>query len=137
MRPQRIVTQLVEPIAGSRRNVTGDNFFSSLFLARSLLTRQLSYLGTVRKNKGFLPDEFRLAKNREEYSSSFLFQRDTTAVSDIPKKGRNVILLSTIHNAAEVDVERADKKPQMILDYNRTKAGVDNLDKLVRTYSTI
>lgn len=28
------------------------------------------------------------------------------------------------------------KKPEIILDYNATKGGVDNLDKLVRTYSS-
>ena len=30
-----------------------------------------------------------------------------------------------------------DKKPQIILDYNRTKGAVDSIDKLVRTYSVI
>jgi hypothetical protein len=31
--------------------------------------------------------------------------------------------------------DESHKKPSMILEYNRTKGGVDNADKLVREYS--
>ncbi|KAK3519789.1 hypothetical protein QTP70_004958 [Hemibagrus guttatus] len=56
------------------------------------------------------------------------------AVSYIPKQGRNVILISTRHREAEV-TEGPKKKPERIADYNRCKGGVDNLDKIVDTYS--
>ena len=46
----------------------------------------------------------------------------------MPKKNRNVVLLSTRHAEADVsDLE--DKKPVIVLDYNRNNGGVDNLDK--------
>jgi hypothetical protein len=47
----------------------------------------------------------------------------------------NVILMSTQHHNGEVHDEREDKKPTIILHYNPTKGAVDNVDKLVRTYS--
>ena len=70
---------------------------------------------------------------REVHSSIFGFQTKTIIVSYVPKKGKSVILLSTLHKTGEItDIER---KPQMILDYNSCKGGVDTLDQLVRTYS--
>ena len=44
-------------------------------------------------------------------------------VSYIPKKGKVVLLLSSMHDKKEVD-ERSGKH-MMILDYNKTKAAVD------------
>jgi hypothetical protein len=80
----RIVLQLTEPLAGSGRGVTGDNFFFSLLLARSLLQRRLTYLGTFRKNKTFLPASITATHGRAELSSTFAFQIEAT-LSYIPK----------------------------------------------------
>ena len=56
-----------------------------------------------------------------------------TLVSYIPKKNRNLGLLST--RQAEADVsDREDKKPFIVPDYDRNKGGVDNLDKVIWTY---
>ncbi|KAE8280234.1 hypothetical protein D5F01_LYC20788 [Larimichthys crocea] len=64
--------------------------------------------------------------------------RDTALVSYLAKKNKNVRLLSTLHTRT-VDVvgrwQRADNKPAVILEYNSNKGGVDNLDKVVATYS--
>lgn len=56
------------------------------------------------------------------------------AVSYMPKRGKNVLLLSTKHREPAVS-DGEKKKPAAILDYNRCKGGVDNLDKVVGTYS--
>lgn len=53
------------------------------------------------------------------------------AVSYIPKRGKNVLLISTRHWEAEV-TEGEKKKPEMIMFYNKHKGGVDNLDKVCR-----
>ena len=54
--------------------------------------------------------------------------------SAMPKKNRNVVLLSTRHAEADVS-DREDKKPVIVLNYNSNKGGVDNLDKVIGTYS--
>jgi hypothetical protein len=51
----RVVLQLTDHLVNSGRNVTADNFFTSLFLSKSLLARRLTFIGTVRPNKSFLP----------------------------------------------------------------------------------
>ncbi|KAL7881706.1 hypothetical protein AOLI_G00085540 [Acnodon oligacanthus] len=73
-------------------------------------------------------------KDRAPLSSKFIFTDTTTAVSYCPKKRRNVILMSTLHKDAAVS-SGSDKKPIIILDYNKNKVGVDNLDKLTATYT--
>ena len=97
------------------------------------LHRNLTYNGTLRKNKPYLLTCFLPALRREVHSSIFGFQAETTIVSCISKKGKSVILISTLHKTGEIT--NIERKPQMILDYNSCKGGVDTLDQLVRTYS--
>jgi hypothetical protein len=50
-------------------------------------------------------------------------------VSYVPKPGKAVIMLSTMHRDAVVS-SREDKKPEIILQYNSAKGGVDTLDQM-------
>ncbi len=133
---ERIVLQLTEPYTGSGRNITADNFFSSLHLARALLTRKMTYVGTVRKNKPFLPLEFQTHAGMPQGTSRFAFQKNVTIVNYIPKPRRSVVLMSTMHYDAAISDED-HRKPEIIMSYNDCKGGVDTLDKLVRTYSCV
>uniref|UniRef100_A0A1I8N9D0 PiggyBac transposable element-derived protein domain-containing protein n=1 Tax=Musca domestica TaxID=7370 RepID=A0A1I8N9D0_MUSDO len=54
-------------------------------------------------------------------------------VSHAPRKGKNVLLISTMHNDAKVDAET--QKPDIILSYNDTKGGVDVVDRLCANYN--
>ena len=129
----RVVLELSEPLSGSGRNIVGDNFFSSLHLVRCLEQRQLTYFGTIRKNKPELPCAFQLTRDREVGSSVFGFHEKVMAVSYVPKRNKVVNLISSLHLIKEISEDRG--KPTMILDYNRLKCGVDTLDQVVRKYS--
>ncbi|KAE8277713.1 hypothetical protein D5F01_LYC24274 [Larimichthys crocea] len=132
----RVVLDVTKGLTG--RNITCDNFFTSYELAqRLLLERNNTLLGTIRKNKPELPDALLALRGRRVLSSKFAFTRDTALVSYLAKKNKNV-LLSTFHTRTADVVgrrQRADNKPAVILDYNSNKGGVDNLDKVVATYS--
>lgn len=131
--PADIVKRLVKNIEGSNRNITTDNWYTSCQLADDLLQKKLTLLGTLRKNKREIPPEFLAQKNQTIGISKFGFQKNKTVVSYSTKKNRSVILLSTMHDTAEVDPDTG--KPIIILDYNKTKGGVDTVDKMVATYS--
>ncbi|KAI3361653.1 hypothetical protein L3Q82_002020 [Scortum barcoo] len=103
-------------------------------LAEELLKRKITMVGTVRKNKPELPPALLASKEREVFSSKFALTPTTTLVSYLPKKNKNVVLLSTLHTDSDIS-DRGDRKPVIILDYNRNKGGVDNLDKVIGTYS--
>lgn len=57
-KPTQCVIRLCKPIEGTNRNVTADNFFSSIELLDQLEERRLTYVGTMRKNKKEIPNEF-------------------------------------------------------------------------------
>ncbi|KAI3351310.1 hypothetical protein L3Q82_005847 [Scortum barcoo] len=73
-------------------------------------------------------------QGRPLHSSIFVFTEKATVVSYCPKRNKNVLVMSTMHTEASLST-REDMKPQMILDYNSTKGGADNLDKVTATYS--
>ena len=88
----------------------------------------------LRKNRRDIPKELLPAHARETHSSIFCFDDRLTLVSYVPKKGKAVILLSSMHHDDSICYED-DKKPEIISYYNATKSGVDNLDHLVDLYT--
>lgn len=137
--PADVVKRLITPISGSGRNVTHDNWFTSVSLAHELLEQhKLTTVGTIRKNKPQLPACFINSKDREVSSSIFGFgKKRTTLVSHVPKKGKCVVLLSTMHQSKTIDPDTGDaQKPEIITFYNSTKGGVDVVDEMCGTYST-
>lgn len=128
----RVVLEMSEGLQG--HNITCDNFFTSYRLGDELQKRKLTMLGTVRRNKPELPSEILKMQGRPLHSSIFVFTEKAAVVSYCPKRNKNVLVMSTMHTDASLST-REDMKPQMILDYNSTKGGVDNLDKVTATYS--
>ena len=128
------VLRLVSPIMNRDRNITGDNWFTSIELARELKQVGLTYVGTMRKNKGEIPSEFLPNRNYQTGRTMFGFTSDLTMISFVPKKSKFVILLSSMHHYSKVDEE--SRKPDMILLYNSTKKGVDTLNQKCAIYRT-
>ena len=56
----------------------------------------------------------------EPPSSVFGFDRQLTLTSYVPKKGKAVILLSSMHHNDDID-EIHSKKPAIIMHYNAAK----------------
>uniref|UniRef100_A0AAZ1Y4A3 PiggyBac transposable element-derived protein domain-containing protein n=1 Tax=Oreochromis aureus TaxID=47969 RepID=A0AAZ1Y4A3_OREAU len=128
----RVALELTEGLQGNV--VTCDNFFTSFALAEELLRRKLALVGTIRKNKPELPPRLLQTRGTAVFSSAFAFTLTHTLVSYVPRRGKNVLLMSTKHRTPDVS-EEGKRKPVIIQDYNRCKGGVDNLDKVVGTYS--
>ncbi|GLV33247.1 hypothetical protein CBL_08415 [Carabus blaptoides fortunei] len=102
-KPTDVVMRLAKPIFGSGRNITEDNWFTDFNLVDELKTKQFSYVGTVRKNKRHLPYAFVDVKGRKIYSSLFGFNKGKVLTSYIPRKGKNVILVSSLHSDDAID----------------------------------
>jgi hypothetical protein len=64
----------------------------------------------------------------------FGFSENVILTSYFPKKRKVVLLLSTFHNSKEIS-EAEHQKPVVILDYNRTKGGVDTVDQLTHHFT--
>lgn len=134
-----VVLRLIQPISNSGRNVTVDNFFTSVPLANKLSQdHKLSLVGTLRKNKREIPavSQYITHTDRQLYSSVFLYGENATLLSYKSKPNKVVLLLSTMHRSDDIDEESgAEMKPEMLVYYNKTKGGVDTLDKLKATYN--
>ncbi|KAJ8395758.1 hypothetical protein AAFF_G00029950 [Aldrovandia affinis] len=89
----RVVLDMAQGLRG--HNITCDNFFTLYNLGQELLKKKLTMVGTVRKNRTELPAELLAIKNRAPQSSKFVFTDTTALVSYCPKKGKNVLLMST------------------------------------------
>ena len=130
----RVVEQLVEPWRKSGRNVTADNFFTSIPLAEDLLKDGLTFVGTIRSNKPHIPDSMKANSTRHVQSSLFGFSDQLTLVSYVPREKQAVLVLSTMHHDDLVDGDI--QKPEIILYYNSAKSEVDNLDHLATMYTS-
>lgn len=131
---ENVVKELVQKYKGSGRNVTMDNFFTTLPLAKLLMTWGLSMVGTLRKNKRCIPASMLPSNTRPVESTLFGFHENVAMCSYVPKKGKCVILLSTVHYTKEVS--GAQKKPEAIQYYNKSKAAVDIMDKMLGEYTS-
>lgn len=123
------VKELTKSVHGSNRNITMDNWFTSIPLADELLQApyKLTMLGTVRKNKREIPPELLQIKDRQCGSSMFCFDKMKTLVSYKSKPNKMVLMLSTFHEGAAIS---ENGKPDIIIHYNKTKSGVDTFDQL-------
>ena len=130
-----VVCTLVQPISGQQggRNMTTDNFFTSVHLFKRLKDRSLTLVGTMKQNKKEIPTEFKPARERPEYSSLFGFTEKLTLLSYVPRKNESVVLLSSLHHNAALCYDTG--KPEIIEYYNKTKGAVDTLDQTCARYT--
>uniref|UniRef100_A0AAV2MH86 PiggyBac transposable element-derived protein domain-containing protein n=1 Tax=Knipowitschia caucasica TaxID=637954 RepID=A0AAV2MH86_KNICA len=130
---ERVVLNLMEPFMDKGRNVTTDNFFTSLSLAKCLLARNTSLVGTMNAARRELPPS---AKQRAElHSTKVLKHERATLTLYQAKRKKSVSILSTLHQTVLTGTE-GKRKPETITFYNTTKVGVDSLDQMARLYST-
>ena len=73
---ERIIRDLCHRFENSERNVTMDSFFSSLPLCELLMIWKLSMVGTLKKNKAYIPLELLQLNNRLPLSSLFAFSQE-------------------------------------------------------------
>lgn len=83
--PSYYMRKLSEPIHGTNRNITVDNWFTSIPLSEQMLEQyQLTLIGTLRKSNREIPPSF---LNKKEIGKSlFAFDRNKTLVFYTPKK---------------------------------------------------
>ncbi|KAK3892600.1 hypothetical protein Pcinc_003576 [Petrolisthes cinctipes] len=131
------VRELMRPYFESNRNVTVDNWFTSIPLTQDLFTHGITLVGTIKAIKPEIPAEMRTVENRTPGSAAFLHDDYMTLVSYAPrsatKKPKKLVhVLTTMDNTASIGM---NGKPEAILLYNVSKGGVDTFDQMAATYS--
>ena len=81
--PADVVKRLIQPISHIGRNVTFDNWFTSVTLAEDILKEhKITIFGTIRKTRGKYLQNSSILKKDKKNSSKFAFT-DGTLVSYI------------------------------------------------------
>lgn len=132
--PTQSLIKLCKPIQVSNRNVTADNWFSSVDGVEELEKRKLTYAGTLRKDQRAVPIEFLSNNERPLQFTLYGFRQNMTILSSVPKKNRSIYLISSMHNTNETN--QTKNKPAMISFYNSNKCGVDLLDMKCAVFSS-
>ena len=129
--PTKAVLGLVDCIEGTNRNITTDNYYTSIALARELKSRKLTLVGTL-KNKTCIPPCFLTKSNAGTVHYGFDKQNDYTLLSVTPKKNKKVVFLSSMHQT-----KQSDGNTEEINVYcNKTKGGVDSHDQKCSLFTT-
>ena len=82
----KVVHQLCSQLQNTGRNITMDNYFTSVPLAEELLAKGLTVVGTLRHNKPHIHVLMKPNKERELHSTEFGINANMTMVSYVPKK---------------------------------------------------
>jgi hypothetical protein len=132
---QDIVERLSNKYFGKGFTIYMDRFYSSPSLFNFLFERKTLAVGTVMPNRKGLPPSFKTTKLK---SGDMLFQRSNDLMAVKWRDTRDVLALSTKHQFTSTTVQVRSRngiigkrKPDVILDYNINKTGVDHMDQLL------
>ena len=122
---ERVVKELAAPFTNNGRNITMENYYSTLPVVKHLLSWKLTITGTPRQKKPYIPKQMAANKLRPEYSSPFGFHEcNVELCSYAPKKNKAVILLSTMHSDTAVNVDEQNDEQNINLScYNTSTVG--------------
>ncbi|KAF2891452.1 hypothetical protein ILUMI_14721, partial [Ignelater luminosus] len=97
--PESVVIRLMEPYLRTERNVTTDNFFTPLKLAKRLKAMQTSVVDTVKRTRKEIPAV--VCDSKESLHSSKILQLEmsgTTVIVYQEKTHKNVLVFRTQHS---------------------------------------
>jgi hypothetical protein len=125
-----VVLRLMEQYLGTGRNVTTDNFSTSMKLAESIESKKTTLVNRNGKEIPVAVKSFRAPR----YSTTVLKHNNSILTVCQGKLSKNLLLLSSMHNSVAIE-DGIKKLPEKVSFYNSTKYGVDVLDQMGRVYS--
>jgi hypothetical protein len=93
--PEALTMKVAQPYLGKGRNITMDNFFTSLPLAKRLLDFRTTIVGTLRSNRREVPLAAKTTNGREKGDTLHFYNETFTLCSFWDKKNTPVLLLSS------------------------------------------
>ncbi|XP_012277177.1 piggyBac transposable element-derived protein 4 [Orussus abietinus] len=135
---EKTISHLLNKSENLWHHVYMDNYYNSITLAESLLTKKIRICGTIRKNRGFPKDLNDLRLRIGEFD----FRRKGEVLVLKWKDKQDVRMISTIHNADVVETGKINqktgqqvRKPECIMKYNQHMKGVHQADQYLSYYS--
>ena len=130
---EHVVLRLTEPYRKTGQNVTTDNFFTSVNIAKTLGQEGISIIGTVNRIQKEIPQEIK--KRMKGLYATKVFKHDGCTLTVYQAKTtKNVQLLSTLHTTVDTGDDRKSK-PETVKFYKSTILRIDVLDQMARKYT--
>ena len=125
---------LMQHFIGKGRQLTRDNWFTTLPLVDRLKKNLTTYVGTIRSIRRDIPAIARSTVGRTKGDTKIYHNKNNILMVSFRDKGNRPVLLvdSHIHHCP---VPNIGDKPETVRFYNETKSGVDTLDKKIRMFS--
>ena len=101
-----------------------DRLYASIPIAKWLLSRNITCVGTLQSNRLGIPDEVKSCKDREQYSSRMYWEKErgdfviTSNVVPTSKGQKNVPVLSTVEPIEGVTKDDGKTKPSIMKLYD-------------------
>jgi len=86
--PTQVVLHLVSSVSGTSRNITTDNYYTSIPLAKELKSRKFTMVGAMKKNKACIPPSFSAKADEGTVQYTFDHANKFTQLCVAPKKTR-------------------------------------------------
>ena len=96
-----VAMELCKLCFGSKRNITGDNWFTSVSLVKKLLEKGLTYVGTIRKNKEEIREEMTDKTRFKPRQCAFRFDDNTTLLTRCCPNKSSKNLLPSFHQCID------------------------------------
>jgi len=128
------VLDLVPSVSGTSRNITTDNYFTSIPQAMEMKSRKLTLVGTIQRNKACIPPRFLAKADEGTVQYAFDHANNFTLLSVSPKKNKRDGYLSTMRSEKKRDEDTGNEEINVF--YNQEKGGVDSHDQMCSLYTT-
>jgi len=126
--PTQAVLDLVPSVSETSRNITTDNYYTSIPLTMELKSLNLTLVCTMKKNKAYIPPSFLAKADEGTVRYAFEHANNLTLLSVAPKKNKRVVFLSNMHSEKKRDEDTG--KEEINVFYNQEKVGVDSHDQM-------
>ncbi|KAF2890870.1 hypothetical protein ILUMI_15303 [Ignelater luminosus] len=133
---ENVVLRLLEPFTKKGRNVTTDNFFTSVKLKEKLPKLNTTIVGTMNRSRREVQELVKSSRGYL-YETVLLKTDNDNCILTVyqAKPNKIALLLSTLHTSLTINTDQKKKKPETVLYYNNTKYGDDFADQMVRKYT--
>ena len=139
---KELVTKLGQAVVMQGRNISMDRLYTSVSVAKWLLTQKMTCVGAMLSRRVGIPEEVKTTKGWEEFSTKMFWEKekgDLVLTSYVVRSSnglKNELLLSTVQPLKGGTSEDGKKKPSILKLYDFTKGGTDVMDQRIGTYST-
>lgn len=131
-----VVMRLMDGMLDKRRILYTDSYYTSVPLAEELLKKSTFLCGTIKPNRKFLPLE---AKTKQKRGTS-LSAKNRQGIKFVKWTDKRTVCMLTSrkkHSCAIIEDRRGKRKPDVVIDYNNAKKGVDLSDQLASYYNCL